>query len=93
MFLPSLSLSLSLSLFLAISLRVKDFYMRCLWNVLDVNKHISNMSHKAKGLDRNRNKKRSLSLGSYASGEKQRLQCPARSQKQQLLVRASIQIL
>jgi hypothetical protein len=26
---------------------VKEFYMRCLWNVLDVNKYISNTSHKA----------------------------------------------
>jgi hypothetical protein len=28
----------------------KDFYMRCLWNVLDVNKHISNTNDKAKAL-------------------------------------------
>jgi len=37
----------------------------------DVNKHMSNISHKAKGLDRNRcrNKKGSLSLGSYQAAK------------------------
>jgi hypothetical protein len=52
-------------------------FMRCLWNVLDVNQRISNMSHKTKGLGRNRyrNKKdRQL-----PSGEKQRLHYLARS--------------
>jgi hypothetical protein len=34
-------------------LRVEDFALSLLWNVLDVNKHMSNMNRKAKGLGRN----------------------------------------
>jgi hypothetical protein len=53
-------------------LNVKDFYVLPLvWNVLHVNKHISNMSHKVKGLDYNRyrKKKGSLSLGNYQAAK------------------------
>jgi hypothetical protein len=78
---------------------VKDFYTPCLCFVLDVNKHISSISHRA-------NKrpvaivvetKPPLSLGSSQAGKIRCLRCLARSQRQRshicYLVGASIQIL
>jgi len=59
------------------------YQLSLVWNVLYVNNHISNMSHKAKGLGRIhcRNKKRIVIARPLPSSEKQCLQYPARSQK------------
>jgi hypothetical protein len=78
------------------SLDVKDYYMRRLWNVPDVNQHITNMSRKATGSGRNlcRNKNK---IAIAVTGEKQRLLASCEKSEATVahlsrLTRASIQI-
>jgi len=70
--------------------------MSLVWNVLDVNEHVSNKSHKAEGLGRNpcRNKKGSLSLGSYQAAENSVFSVPREVRSNICYpIRASIQLL
>jgi hypothetical protein len=87
----NIELNLSIA-FLNIKLCPFLYALSLVWNILDVNKNISNMSHKAKGLGRNRcrNKKRIVIARQKTSGKKQRLQCvlhEARSNSRILLFR------